>query len=122
MRTACIYQTKNTLVSGEQTVKQTPTLTGIMGLDFPIDKLSVGDRLLEVQKLDLRSNYSTSLEPVFFSNYFDVNYPIKGITRNNELYLSYIPDNPTNSTEKLNFTVDIMGLIPIKNVFDEQTK
>lgn len=121
LKMPCIYQTKNTLVSGEQTVKQTPTLTGIMGLDFPIDKLSVGDRLLEVQKLDLRSNYSTSLEPVFFSNYFDVNYPIKGITRNNELYLSYIPDNPTNSTEKLNFTVDIMGLIPIKNVFDEQT-
>lgn len=121
LRLPCVYQVKNTLVSGEQEIKQTPTLTGINGLEFPIDKLSVGDKLLEVKELDLRSLYSTSLEPIFFSNYFNVNYPVKGVTENNELYLSYIPSNPTNSTEKYNFITNVMNLIPMNTTFDETT-
>lgn len=121
LRLPCVYQVKNALVSGEQEIKQTPTLTGINGLEFPIDKLAVGDKLLEVRELDLRSLYATSLEPIFFSNYFNVNYPVKGITENNELYLSYLPDNPTNSTEKYNFITNVMNLIPINTTFDELT-
>lgn len=121
LKVPCVYQVKNALVSGEQTVKQTPVLTNIDGLDFSADKLSVGDRLLEVRELSLRSIYSSSLEPIFFSNYFNVNYPVKGITENNELYLSSIPNNPTNDTEKYNFAVDVMNLVPVINEFDEIT-
>ena len=122
LKVPCVYQIKNALVTGEQTVKQTPVLTNIEGLDFPLDKLSVGDRLLEVRELKLRSTYSNSLEPVFFSNYFNVNYPIKGITENNELYLSFIPSNPSNDTEKYNFAIDVMNLAPVVNEFDDDTK
>lgn len=121
LKVPCVYQVRNALVSGEQTVKQTPILTNIDGLDFHADKLSVGDRLLEVRELNLRSIYSSSLEPIFFSNYFNVNYPVKGITDNNELYLSSIPNNPTNDTEKYNFAIDVMNLVPVINEFDELT-
>lgn len=121
LRLPCVYQVKNALVSGEQSISQTPVLSGIDGIDFAIDKLSVGDKLLEVKELDLRSLYSTSLEPVFFSNYVDINYPIKGVTDKNELYLSYVNNNPNINLEKVNFTTDVMNLIPMKSIFDEES-
>lgn len=116
-----IYQLRDILESGESSLSKQPTVRSITGIDFPVDKLATGDRLLEVKSLDLRSVYSTSLEPVFFSNYFNVNYPIKGVTKHNELYLSYIPNSGSDTTTKLNFTTSIMNLLPVNKVYDSLT-
>lgn len=122
LKMPCVYQIKNTLETGEQVIKSSPTISSIDGIEFPIDKLASGDRLLEVRELDLRSLYSNNLEPIFFSNYYNVDFPIKGITDNNEMFLSYVPTNPTNVTEKLNFIANLMDLQPLKSVFDEASQ
>ena len=116
-----IYQVTNTILTGESEQTQTPTFKSITGVEFPMDKLATGDRLLEVKKLDLRSIYATSLEPVFFSNYYNINYSIKGITTDNELYLSYVPSSSTDVVEKMNFTTNVANLLPVNNVYDEDT-
>lgn len=116
-----IYQVRNSILTGEKEPTQTPTFKSITGVEFPLDKLATGDRLLEVKKLDLRSIYSTTLEPVFFSNYYNVNYPIKGVTKENELYLSYISNSPDSPVEKMNFTTNVMNLLPVNNIFDKDT-
>ena len=117
LNTACVYQVKDSLESDKSTVTSVPTLSAIDDIAFNVDKIDVGDRLLKVEKIDLRSIYNSALEPVLFSNYLNIDYNIKGIKEDGTLYLSYI-GQPENTAERINFAISVDKLLPSTFTFD----
>lgn len=118
LNTYCVYQLKDSLESDTNKVVSTPTLSSLEDIPFNLDKIDVGDRLLKVEKIDLRSIYNRALEPVLFSNYLDVDYSVRGITDDGRLYVSYI-GQPDNSAERVSFAISLDKLLPTKFNFDE---
>lgn len=115
LNTACSYQIKRGLTVGENTIKEIPTLNTIVGINFDVDHLKVGDRILEVNEIILRSLYSNALEPTLFSNYVDMNFNILGVTKNEELYLGLGKYNSINTNKD-----DFKNFIPV--IKDDSTE
>lgn len=54
-------------------------IEGIDGFKFDIDKVSMSDRILSIEKIDLRNVYSESSEHIFFSKTFNTELYLRGI-------------------------------------------
>lgn len=118
LNTSCVYQVKDTLDAGKSTTTSTPTLSPIEDVAFNVDKISIGDRLLQVNSIDLRSIYNRAFEPILFSNYLDIDYNIRGITEDGRVYLSYVP-RVDSIVEKNNFNILIKDFMPSEFKYDE---
>lgn len=119
LNTVCVYQLKESLDSDNSKITTTPTLSALEDIPFDVEKIDVGDRLLKVEKIDLRSIYNKALEPVLFSNYLDIDYTIKGITEDGRLYASYI-GQPENTAERVNFAISVDNFLPTIFSFDDE--
>lgn len=119
LNTVCVYQLKESLDSDNSKITTIPTLSALEDISFDVEKIDVGDRLLKVEKIDLRSIYNKALEPVLFSNYLDIDYTIKGITEDGKLYASYI-GQPENTAERVNFAISVDNFLPTIFSFDDE--
>ena len=119
LNTVCVYQLKESLDSDNSRITTIPTLSALEDISFDVEKIDVGDRLLKVEKIDLRSIYNKALEPVLFSNYLDIDYTIKGITEDGKLYASYI-GQPENTAERVNFAISVDNFLPTIFSFDDE--
>lgn len=119
LNTVCVYQLKESLDSDNSKITTTPTLSALEDIPFNVEKIDVGDRLLKVEKIDLRSIYNRALEPVLFSNYLNIDYTIKGITEDGKLYASYI-GQPENTAERVNFAISVDNFLPTIFSFDDE--
>lgn len=54
-------------------------IEGVDGFKFDIDKVSMSDRILSIEKVDLRNVYSENNEHVFFSKTFSTELYLRGI-------------------------------------------
>lgn len=54
-------------------------IEGVDGFTFDIDKVSMSDRVLSIEKVDLRNTYSEKNEHIFFSKTFDTELYLRGI-------------------------------------------
>jgi len=119
LNTVCVYQLKESLDSDNSKITTTPTLSALEDIPFNVEKIDVGDRLLKVEKIDLRSIYNKALEPILFSNYLNIDYTIKGITEDGKLYASYI-GQPENTAERVNFAISVDNFLPTIFSFDDE--
>ena len=95
-------------------------LTPIPGVPFNVDNASLFDRILEIEQINIRSQYNINLEPTLFSSYCNIEGILKGIhvTEDGNKYLSvnYKYDKePILTTNKLKFSTEVQKLLPIRN-------
>lgn len=97
-------------------VYDTAVLTSIDGEDFTINDLSQQDTILQIQENYLRSNYASSLESTFFSNYTTLSGAVYGIELKDNaaaLYIAGIKKSQyTYTIGRLNFVSEIEKLYP----------
>lgn len=94
-------------------------VTPITGVRFDVDSASLFDRILEIEQINIRSQYNVNLEPTLFSNYCNIKGIFKGLYISNDnkyLNISY-QDNrePILTSNKLKFYSEIQKLLPVKN-------
>lgn len=59
-------------------LKNFGTLTGITGFNFDTDKMTMYDRYIDIEKVNIRSPWSNNLEPTLFSKHTLVTASMKG--------------------------------------------
>jgi len=108
-----------------------PIISQITGIPFDADILTTLDRILEIDEISLRSNYSNSLESVLFSSYANVYGYLRGVRVDNEdeiidfnqhqPYFLITAKNERGAarvSEKINFITELKKLVPYRKNTD----
>jgi len=117
------YQKIEAMVDG--VVADQAVISGIEGIRFNSNDLSLFDRILQIEQVNVRSPYNVNLESVLFSNYCNIEGLFKGIYidfANNKQYLSvnYKYDRePIHTSNKMKFLTEIQKLQPVKIINNE---
>lgn len=82
------YKLTPTQQSLSDETKLVASVTSIDGIDFDLSEMSSSDRFITMEPVELRSAYSSVLEPKMFSNYSAIEGEIYGITPNNDFMIS----------------------------------
>jgi len=116
------YQKLGATVGG-QFVNQ-GVITPITGIRFDADTASLFDRILELEQINIRSQFNVNLESTLFSSYCNIEGIMKGIyikDRNaiddTDVYISvnYRDDRePIITSNKLRFSTEIQKLMPVR--------
>jgi hypothetical protein len=91
----------------------------IQGVPFDSFNISSLDRILQIEDINIRSNYSPDLESILFSSYTKLEGLFKGIKKsaNGDYYVLYSYKDergPQKTVEKSNFVSQISKIIPIR--------
>jgi hypothetical protein len=105
---------------------QVPEISQLEGIRFDADYLSLLDRILSIEQINIRSLYNVNLESVIFSSYCDIKGIIKGIyIDNNNLsekrYLSigYADAvEPVLTSNKLKYVTELLKILPTGELGD----
>lgn len=94
------------------------------GFDFDASSMTLQDRILSIDKVNLRSDYSTSLEPTFISKYSTVRGYLKSYNPDTkEITISYaLQAGPKSSSAISSFTYELEKLKPATENGDEYTE
>ncbi|MDR2822778.1 MAG: hypothetical protein LBV58_04500, partial [Acholeplasmatales bacterium] len=109
-----------------------PKITSIDGITFNSDGLSLLDRILQVEEINVRSLYNKALEPTFYSSYCNIKGIIQGIyvsgyVENSEVtelnpasgYLSIgyeDREEPVLTSNRLKFSTELQKILPVRTI------
>lgn len=111
------------LVTEGSEIVERGKLSAIPTLAFDTPYTSLKDRLLEIEKINVRSRYNTNLESTQFSNYLIMSGIINGIYFNDNVsgysdpYLSigYRYDRePKNTGNRLSYSTELNKILPLR--------
>ncbi len=98
-------------------------LSPIEGVPFDLSAIGTSDKILQIEKINVRSRYDSSLEPQLFSSHYTLEAAFNGITFENEkplLKIGYDYDSaPKVISNRLNFFSKVNELRPIALDLDE---
>ena len=106
-------------------VNDEPFLFPIPGVPFDVGDLTSLDRILKVEEIGVRSDYSPVLEPMFFSSYATIAGFLQGIwydpkeaaaAAKKYLLIGYkFAKGPAQMAEKITFSAQIDKIVPVLN-------
>lgn len=115
-----VYKVENTQDSLSSDIVKTATVRQIAGMNFDLSDLNSSDRIIGIEKVDLRSLWAESLEPVMFSNYSTLEGEIHGVDVNNNLVIGGLKNGDSTYTlEKSKFSSEIQKFREIEFGTDE---
>lgn len=94
-------------------------LSPITGIQFDADQVSVFDRVLQLEQINVRSVYKSSLEPTLFSSYCNITGELKGFKKiendeNTYMVVGYtFNQEPVLTSNKLKHSTELKKLLPI---------
>jgi hypothetical protein len=117
------YEAVNTQIAGDYVT--IPNITPITGLKFDSDLVSLFDRILEIEQINIRSMYNPDLESTIFSSYCNIKGVFKGILlgkkdeAGHDIYpldINYKDaTNPTIVSNQLKFSTELKKILPIRD-------
>jgi hypothetical protein len=100
---------------------QAPEITHIEGIKFDADYLSLLDRILSIEQINVRSLYDINLESILYSSYCNIKGILKGIfiDENTDKYYLNIgfddAEEPVLTANKLKFATELLKILPTRD-------
>ena len=116
LRFNCSYSTAKIVEDGE--LKQYGAIKQLANDDFPLDKMSSEDILVNVEEIFKRSDYNNAFESVLFTSDESISTSVYGIDKNKRTVLT--ADRRVSKTPDSNnaiFSTFITNLLPKETVF-----